>query len=104
MSKYISHLLILVLGTVSTCIITPCHAQTAVKSDSQNTNNISSTSSSSPSTIQMHDSLNSTNNKQTIISETVSNSSAPKPNLTATQAQLRIPIFSRIFRSPLMQQ
>ncbi|MEH2066648.1 MAG: hypothetical protein V7K47_00350 [Nostoc sp.] len=104
MSKYISHFLILALGTVLTCIVTPCDAQTVVKSDSQNTNNISSISSSSPSTNQLHNSLNSTNNKQTIVSETVSNSSAPKSNITATQAQLRIPIFSRIFRSPLMQQ
>ncbi|MCF2150929.1 hypothetical protein IQ276_031800 [Desmonostoc muscorum LEGE 12446] len=104
MHKYICNLLMLVSATISTCIITPCHAQTAAKSDSQSTNNMSSVSSNSPSAIQLRDLTNSSDSKPTIISETVSNSSASKANITATQPKPRIPIFSRIFRTPSMQQ
>ncbi|MBW4676041.1 MAG: hypothetical protein KME52_19055 [Desmonostoc geniculatum HA4340-LM1] len=104
MHKYIWNLLILVLATISTCMITPCHAQTAAKSDNQNTDNISSLSSNSPSAIQLRDLTSSTDNKSTIVSETVSNSSEAKANVTPTQPKPRIPIFSRIFRTPSMQQ
>lgn len=104
MHKYIWNLLMLVLATISTCTIAPCHAQTAAKSDSQNTDNISSVSSNSPSAIQLRDLVNSTDNKSTVLSETVSNTSVSQANITAPQPKVRIPIFSRIFRTPSMGQ
>ncbi|MDZ8187415.1 MAG: hypothetical protein RMX96_21530 [Nostoc sp. ChiSLP02] len=104
MQKYICSLLILGLGTISTCITTPCHAQTAAKSESQNTDQISSVSSNSTSTAELPGSIDSADNKATVVSETVSDSSAPKANTTATQPELRIPIFSRIFPTTSMQQ
>ncbi|MBD2681522.1 MULTISPECIES: hypothetical protein [Nostoc] len=104
MHKYIWNLLMLVLATISTCTITPCHAQTPAKSDSQNTDNISAISSNSPSAIQLRDLSNSTDSKPTILSETVSNTSVSQANITAPQPKIRIPIFSRIFRTPSMQQ
>ncbi len=94
----------LVLATISTCALTPCHAQTAAKPDSQNTDNISSVSSNSSSAIQLRDLANSTDSKPTILSETVNNSSVSQANITAPQPKVRIPIFSRIFRTPSMQQ
>jgi hypothetical protein len=109
MQKYTSHLLILVLGTSLTLIVTPSQAQTPVKTNSQNTDNISSTSLNSPTAIQLSDSANSTNSnpnsKPPIFSEAANNSSAPaNDNITATKPQPRLPIFSRIFSTPLMQQ
>ncbi|MFN6500663.1 MAG: hypothetical protein RMX65_027175 [Nostoc sp. DedQUE01] len=104
MHKYIWNLLMLVLATTSTCTITPCHAQTAAKSDSQNTDNISAASSNPPSAIQLRDLLNSNDSKPTVLSETVNNSSVSQANITAPQPKVRIPIFSRIFRIPSMQQ
>lgn len=95
----------LVLATISTCAITPCHAQTAAKSASQNTtDNISSVSSNSSSAVQLRDLVNSTDNKSTVLSETVSNTSVSQANITAPQPKVRIPIFSRIFRTPSMGQ
>ncbi|WP_375443195.1 hypothetical protein [uncultured Nostoc sp.] len=104
MQQYFSHLLILALGTTSIFIITPCQGQTSVKPNSQNTDNISSVSSNSPSAIPLSDSANSTNNKQTIVSEASNNSSAANANITATKPEPRLPIFSRIFPTPSMQQ
>jgi hypothetical protein len=105
MQQYIFHLLILVLGTSSTFILTPSQAQTPVKTNSQNTDNISSTSLNSPDAIQLSDFANSTNSKPPIFSEAANSSSAPaNDNITATKPQPRLPIFSRIFRTPLMQQ
>ncbi len=104
MQQYISHLLILVLGTSSTFIVTPSQAQTPVKPNSQNTDNITSIPSTSPSAIQLSDFANSTDSKAPILSEAANNSSAVSANITATKPQPRLPIFSRIFRTPSMQQ
>jgi hypothetical protein len=110
MKQYISHLLILVLGTSSTFIVTPSQAQTPVKPNSQNTDNTTSISSNSSSAIQLSDFADSTNSKPPILSEAANNSSgananlADNANITATKQQLRVPIFSRIFPTPSMQQ
>ncbi|WP_292826952.1 hypothetical protein [Nostoc sp. JL33] len=104
MQQYISHLLILVVGTSSTFIVTPSQAETPVKTNSQNTDNISSISSNSPSAIQLSDFANSTNSKPSILSEVANNSSAANANITATKPQPRIPISSRIFPTPSMRQ
>jgi len=94
----------LVLATISTCIMTPCHAQTTSKSNNQDTDNISTISSNSSSAKELGDLVNSTDTKPTIISETVTNTSVSQANITAPQPKVRIPIFSRIFRTPSMQQ
>ncbi|MEH2250213.1 hypothetical protein [Nostoc sp.] len=104
MQQYISNLLILVIVTSSAFIVTPSQAETPVKSNSQNTDNITSISSNSPSTIQLSDFANSTASKPRILSEAANNSSAPNANITATKPQPRVPIFSRIFPRPSMQQ
>ncbi|MBC1239628.1 hypothetical protein [Nostoc sp. 2RC] len=104
MHKYICNLLMLVLATISTCFMTPCHAQTASKSNNQDTDNISTISSNSSSAKELGDLVNSTDSKPTIISETVTNTSVSQANITAPQPKVRIPIFSRIFRTPSMQQ
>ncbi|MDF5735251.1 MULTISPECIES: hypothetical protein [unclassified Nostoc] len=104
MQQYISRLLIVVLGTSLTFIVTPCQAETPVKTNSQNTDNISSLSSNSPSTIQLSDFANTTNSKPPILAEAAKNSSAANANITATKPQSRIPIFSRIFPTPSMRQ
>ncbi len=108
MQQYISHLLVVVVGTSATFILSPCQAQTPVKTNSQNTDNISSTSLNSPSAIPLSDFANSTNSnpnsKTPILSEAINNSSTANANITATKPQPRLPIFSRIFRTPLMQQ
>ncbi|MEH2119335.1 hypothetical protein [Nostoc sp.] len=104
MRQYTSYLLILVLGTSSTFIVTPSQAQTPVKPNSQNTNNISSLSSNSPFAIQLSDFASSTNSKPPILSEAAKNSSVSDANITATKPKPRVPIFSRIFPTPSMQQ
>lgn len=104
MQEYISHLLVMVLGTSSTLLVTPCQAQTPIKTNSQNAENVASISSSSPATIQLSDLVNSTNSKPPILSEAVNNPSAANANITANKPQPRIPIFSRIFPTPSMQQ
>ena len=105
MQQYISHLLILVLGTSSTFIVTPSQAQTPVQPNSQNTEDISPISLNSPPAIQLSDLINSTNSKPPILSEAANNSSAAKANITANdEPRPRIPISSRIFPTASMQQ
>ncbi|MEH2437934.1 MAG: hypothetical protein V7K25_27540 [Nostoc sp.] len=110
MRQYIFNLLILVLGTSSTFIITPSQAETPVKSNIQNPDNITSISSNSPSAIQLSDFANSTNSKSPILSEAAKNFSdantniADNANITSTKPKPRVPIFSRIFPTPSMQQ
>ncbi|MEH2273088.1 MAG: hypothetical protein V7K68_32480 [Nostoc sp.] len=104
MQQYISHLLILVLGASSTFIVTPSQAETPVKPNSQNTDNLTSISSNSPSAIQLSDFANSTNSKPAILSEGGNNSSTTNANITENKPKPRVPIFSRIFPTPSMQQ
>ncbi|MCC5624119.1 hypothetical protein LC574_23650 [Nostoc sp. CHAB 5715] len=104
MRQYFFNLLILVLGTSSTLIITPSQAETPVKYNTKSTDNITSISSNSPSAIQLSDFANSTNSKPPILSEAANNSSGANANITATKPKPRIPIFSRIFPTPSMQQ
>ncbi|MBE8966489.1 hypothetical protein IQ277_09605 [Nostocales cyanobacterium LEGE 12452] len=104
MQQYISHLLILVLGTSSTFLVTPSQAQTPVKTNSQNPENVTSIPSNSPSATQLSDFANSTNSKPPLLSEAANNSSVPNANRTANKPRTRLPIFSRIFPTPSMQQ
>ncbi|MDZ8035365.1 hypothetical protein [Nostoc sp. DedSLP04] len=104
MQQYISHLLVLVLGTSSTFLVTPSQAQTPVKTNNQNLKNVTSISSSSPPATQLSDFTNSTNSKPSLLSEVTNNSSATNTNITANKPRPRVPIFSRIFPTPSMQQ
>ncbi|MEH2166193.1 MAG: hypothetical protein V7K41_05880 [Nostoc sp.] len=104
MQQYISHLLLLVLGTGLTFLVTPSQAQTPVKTNNQNPENVTSISSSSPSATQLSDFNNSTNSKPPLLSEATNNSSATNANITANKPRPRVPIFSRIFATPSMQQ
>jgi hypothetical protein len=104
MQQYIWNLLVLVLGASSTFIITPCQAQTPVESNSKNPNNISSISSDPPPAIELSDSASSIKSEPPILTEAARNSSASNANIATTKPEPRIPIFSRVFRSPSMQQ
>ncbi|MEH2174947.1 hypothetical protein [Nostoc sp.] len=104
MQQYISHLFVLVLGTSSTFLVTPSQAQTPVKTNSQNTENVTSISSSSPPATQLSDFTNSTNSKPSLLSEVTNKSSVTNANITANKPRPRVPIFSRIFPTPSMQQ
>ncbi|MEH2286548.1 MAG: hypothetical protein V7K79_03750 [Nostoc sp.] len=104
MQQYISHLLLLILGTSSIFLVTPSQAQTPVKTNSQNPENVTTISSSSPLATQLSDFANSTNSKPPLLSEATNNSSDTNANITANKPRPRVPIFSRIFAAPLMQQ
>ncbi|MBD2607731.1 hypothetical protein H6G81_25175 [Scytonema hofmannii FACHB-248] len=99
MNQYIRNLLALALVANSAWLLTPCKAQTPVKSKSENPNNIISVSSQSPTvdtntSITSNNSTNYTNKKPIASSNTIP---ATKPNP-------RIPISSRVFSTPSMQQ
>ncbi|MGV0106758.1 Beta-Ig-H3/fasciclin [Nostoc sp. DSM 114160] len=104
MHQYISHLLVLVLGTSSTFLVTPSQAQTPVKTKNQNPENVTSISSNSLQATQLSDFTNSTNSKPPLLSEVTNNSSATNTNIIANKPRPRVPIFSRIFPTPSMQQ
>ena len=99
MNKYIRNLLALALVATSAGIVTPLRAQTPVKSKSENPNNIIPVSSQSPAvdtniSNTSSNSTNYTNNKPIASSNTIP---ATKPNP-------RIPISSRVFAAPSMEQ
>jgi hypothetical protein len=104
MQQYSFTLLVLLLSAVSNFMAIPCQAQTA---EDYNTNTNNSNSSGKVSIKENRDERspvnnteNSTNNKSTVISENTENASS----VIANQANLRIPIGSRIFAAPSMQQ
>lgn len=99
MNQYIRNLLALALVANFAWLVTPCKAQTPVKSKSENPNNIpvssqSSTGDTNTSTTSSN-SANSTNNKP------IASSSNAIP---ATKSNPRIPISSRVFAAPSMEQ
>ncbi|NEU75671.1 hypothetical protein PI95_024695 [Hassallia byssoidea VB512170] len=100
MNQYIRNLLALALVANSAWLVIPCKAQTPVKSKSENPNNIIPVSSQSPIAVDTNisntssNSTNSTNNKPIA-------SSNPIP---ATKPNPRIPISSRVFAAPSMEQ
>jgi hypothetical protein len=101
MKQYSFALLVLLLSAVSNFMAIPCQAQTA--SDSNiNTNNISPEKVSSKDNREspVSNADNSVNSKQTVISENTENNSPASSN----KANPRIPIGSRIFAAPSMEQ
>jgi ABC-type oligopeptide transport system substrate-binding subunit len=97
MNQHICNLLALVLAAISACAIAPCQAQTPTDSNSENNNLVQATDNTVPS--QLSDSATSNNSKSTVISESDNNT-----QVTSTKPNPRIPISSRIFAVPSMQQ
>jgi hypothetical protein len=104
MHKYSYHLLLLAIAAISAFSVNPCHAQTSPDSNNGNTKNIIPVTSEVSTTEdrikerQLRDSASS-NNPETILSQTTS-----ETPLANTQSNLRIPIYSKIFAVPSMQQ
>ncbi|BAZ50552.1 hypothetical protein NIES4103_31680 [Nostoc sp. NIES-4103] len=104
MHQYSSYLLLLVIAVISAFSVNPCQAQTLPDSNSDKAKIIPvspevSTTEDTTKLSQVRDSVIS-NNQETILSETTT-SDAP---LASTKSNLRIPISSRIFAGPSMQQ
>ena len=102
-NQYIRNLLALVLAANYAGIVTPSQAQTPVKSNSENSNIIIiPASSQSPSVTdatvpsKSTNSANSNNNKPV--------ASSANATVAATKPNPRIPVSSRIFSAPSMQQ
>lgn len=118
MSKSIPYLLPVVLAVSSIMIAVSSPAQTVIKSDSQVTDTINPISSEqitatettstigNPASSATKPAPNSTNRDQVVVSETdskVSDSSSPVAGRIDSSNQ-RVPLFSRIFAAPSMQQ
>ncbi|MDZ7959095.1 MAG: hypothetical protein RMY34_14640 [Aulosira sp. DedQUE10] len=112
MYQSFQNIIALAVISISTFIVIPCQAQTAPESNNSDTNKISPISTepsigintTAPS--QGNNSSSSTNNLLNILSESLSN---PSTNTTVTttattKPSTRIPIGSRIFAVPTMQQ
>jgi hypothetical protein len=100
MNKYIRNLLALALVASSAWLVTPCKAQTPVKSKSENPNNIIPLSSQSP-TGDTNTSTTSSNSANYTNNKPIASSSNAIP---ATKSNPRIPISSRVFSAPSMEQ
>lgn len=101
MKKYIRNLLTLALVATSACLVTPCQAQTSVKSKSENPNNIIPVSSQSPTAVDTNISNTSSNSTNSTNNKPIASSNATAP---ATKPNPRIPISSRVFTAPSMEQ
>ncbi len=101
----------LLLVSISALIVTPSQAQSLGEANNSNTNNVSPLSSEISTDINTNvlsqpSNLNkSTNDKPDILSENSENSSTNSAvTTTSTNSTQRIPISSRIFAVPSMQQ
>ncbi|MBD2494264.1 hypothetical protein [Nostoc sp. FACHB-280] len=107
MNQYTCPLLALLLSVVSSFICIPCRAQ--VTTEAKATELDSNTSSENTSLKNDERSLvnnadNSASAKSTTISESVENTVAVTNNPTKPQSVFRVPINSKIFAAPSMQQ
>lgn len=100
-------LLLLLLGTVSNFMASPCHAQTASDSNIDTSDNVSSQKVSANNKLDAQSPVdkaeNSADNKVNVISENTEQASSVNVN-QANQVNFRIPISSRIFAVPSMRQ
>ncbi|BAY09564.1 hypothetical protein [Calothrix sp. NIES-2098] len=114
MHQSCQNLIVLILASISAFIVTPCHAQNQGETNNSNTQKISPGSSELTTGVdttletlpsQSSDLNSSTNNKAEKLSENSSNSSTTAA-LTTTDpiSNPRVPISSRIFAVPSMQQ
>ncbi|OUL19323.1 hypothetical protein [Nostoc sp. 106C] len=111
MHQSCQNLIALLLASTSAFILTPCQAQSQPESNNSNGQNISPISSELATGIdkivpsQPSDLKSSTNNKADILSENSNTSSTTATvSTTAKTSNLRVPISSRIFAVPSMQQ
>ncbi|MBW4611902.1 MAG: hypothetical protein KME21_01180 [Desmonostoc vinosum HA7617-LM4] len=101
MQQYFFNFMI-ILGASATLLISPCQAQTPTELNEKSSNNPKSLNSS-PVT-EVTNSGNDTNKDLPILSQVDSNSSASNSDVAVKKPEPRIPIFSRIFPAPSMQQ
>ncbi|MBW4646318.1 MAG: hypothetical protein KME23_25560 [Goleter apudmare HA4340-LM2] len=109
MEQSTQQLLALALAAGLAFVMAPCQAQTAreLNEDEINSNSSISSKSSAENTnlsSKLSDSSSSGQSKADITSEVDSNSSSTNNTVPATQPTARIPISSRIFAVPSMQQ
>ncbi|MBE9205268.1 hypothetical protein IQ244_01730 [Nostoc sp. LEGE 06077] len=106
MKQYSCPLLALLLSIVSSFMCVPCHAQVATEAKSELDNNDSpqKTSLNKNEVLPVNSAEDSANIKSTVISDNSETTAAVTNNQANTQPTLRIPINSRIFASPSMQQ
>lgn len=112
MHQYCQNIIALAVVSISALSVMPCQAQTAAESNNNDTNKISPISTEPSISINPtapsldNNSSSSTNNQLNILSENLSAPSANPSNMTADVAQpsTRIPIGSRIFTVPTMEQ
>jgi hypothetical protein len=111
MPQFFQKLTPLVLTTIAALIVTPCQAQVSVESQNSNLDNISPISADSSTDLEKtvpdisNDLSSFTNKKPDILSETADNSSTPAAaSTTAKIYNPRIPVSSRIFPVPTMEQ
>ena len=100
MNQYIRNLLALALVATSAGIVTPLRAQTPVKSKSENPNNIIPVFSQSPAAVDRNISKTSSNSTNSTNNKPIASSNA----IPATKPNPRIPISSRVFTAPSMEQ
>ncbi|BAY97674.1 hypothetical protein NIES37_16180 [Tolypothrix tenuis PCC 7101] len=112
MHQYCQNIIALAVVSISALTVMPCQAQTTAESNNNDTNKISPISTEpsigiNPTTpSEVNNSSSSTNNQPNILSENLSN---PSTSVTVTtpetaQPSTRIPIGSRIFTVPTMEQ
>jgi hypothetical protein len=94
MQQHLCHLLTFALVAASACIITPCQAQSK---DSKSDNPISATNKASSSELNDSGAIKPVPSQEPV-------SQVPSENTPVTKPPSRIPIFSRIFPAPSMQQ
>lgn len=108
MKQYSCPLLVLLLSTVSSVISIPCHAQIATEVNTELNNNILSDkktiNNNKNERSLVNNADNSANAKSTVISDNSENTASVSDNQANIQPTFRIPISSKIFAAPSMQQ
>ncbi|AFY42806.1 hypothetical protein [Nostoc sp. PCC 7107] len=106
MNQYSCPLLALLLSVVSSFICIPCHAQvtTEAKSELDNNNPPEKTSFNNKEVLPVNNADDSATVKSTVISDNSETTAAVTGNQANSQPTFRVPINSRIFASPSMQQ
>ncbi|MCC5634478.1 hypothetical protein LC593_01165 [Nostoc sp. CHAB 5844] len=106
MKQYSCPLLALLLSVVSSFMCIPCRAEVATEANTELNNNISSekTSFNKNERSPVSNTDDSANAKSTVISENSENTASLRENQANLQPKFRIPISSRIFAAPSMQQ
>ncbi len=103
MHPYFRNLVALVLASSSASVVSPSLAQTLGETSNNNINNTGSISSQSISTSQS-DLGSYVSSKPVIVPDGTSSANSVKANVAATNDNPRIPISSKIFVAPSMQQ